>query len=110
MSIHISYPRISIDCKEDPFEYDVKFRLLVEAVHVCTCGDLVTTFALMFATYYIYNLSYADAIQSTMTFLQTAFLKIEDGVKKGLQSVKINDNLIECLNLHKFEKFVQIVK
>ena len=82
MSIHISYPRILIDCKEDPFEDDVQFRLLVEAVHVCTCGDLVTIFALMFATYYIYNLSYPNAIQSTMTFFQTAFLKIEDSVKR----------------------------
>ena len=73
----------------------MKFSLLV---------DLVTAFALMFATYYIYNLSYPHAIQSTMT----ASFKIED--EKGLQSVKINDNLTECLNLHKFEQFVQIAK
>ena len=59
----------------------MQFSLLVEGVQVCTCGDLVTAFALVFAAYYIYNLSYPDAIQSTMTFFQTAFLKTEDGVK-----------------------------
>ena len=59
------------------------FSLLVKGAQVCICGDLVTAFALMFAVYYIYNLSYPDAIESTMTFSQTAFLKIEDSVKKG---------------------------
>ena len=77
-----SYPRILIDCKKDPFEDDVQFSLLVAGVQVCTCSDLVTAFSLMFATYHIYNLSYPDAIQSTKTFFQTTFLKIEDGVKK----------------------------
>lgn len=38
------------------------------------------------------------------------FLEIEDGVKQALQSIIINDNPIERLNLHQFEKFVQIVK
>ena len=80
---HSSYPQILIDCKEDPFEGDVQFSLLVEGVQVCIYGDLVTAFALIFAVYYIYNLSYPHAIESTMTFFQTAFLKIEDSVKKG---------------------------
>ena len=60
----------------------MQFSLLVEGVQVCTCGNLMTAFVLMFATYYIYNLSYPDAMQSTMNFFQTAFLKIEDSVKK----------------------------
>ena len=60
-----------MDCEEDPFKDDVQFSLLVEGVQVCTCGDLVMAFALMFAIYYIYNLSYHDAIQSTTTFFQT---------------------------------------
>ena len=49
---HSSYPRILIDWEEDPFEDDVQFSLL-EGVQVCTCGDLVAEFALMFASYYI---------------------------------------------------------
>ena len=40
------------------------------------------TFALMFATYYNYNLSYPDALESTMAFFQRGFIKIEDGIKK----------------------------
>ena len=79
---HSSYPRILTDCKEDPFEGVVQFSLLVEGVQVCTCGDLVMTFALMFATYYNYNLSYPDALESTMAFFQRGFIKIEDGIKK----------------------------
>ena len=78
---HSSCPRIFIDCEEDPFEDDVQFSLSVEGVQVCTCGDLMTAFVSMFARYYIYNLSYPDAMQSTMNFFQTAFLKIEDSVK-----------------------------
>ena len=78
---HSSYPRILTDCKEDPFEGVVQFSLLVEGVQVCTC-DLVMTFALMFATYYNYNLSYPDALESTMAFFQRGFIKIEDGIKK----------------------------
>ena len=60
----------------------MQFSLLVKDVQVCTCGDVVTAFALMFATYYIYNLFYPDVMQSFMTFFQTAFRKIEDSVKK----------------------------
>ena len=60
----------------------MQFSLLVEGVQVCTCGNLMTAFVLMFATYYIYNMSYPDAMQSTMKFFQTAFLKTEDSVKK----------------------------
>ena len=55
---HSAYPRILINCEEDPFEGDMQFSLLVEGFQICTCGDLVMAFALMFATYYIYNLSY----------------------------------------------------
>ena len=77
---HSSYTRILTDCEEDPFEDDVQFSLLVEGVQVCTCGNLVTAFVLMFATYYIYNLSYPGAINSTMTFVQTSFRKLEDSV------------------------------
>ena len=47
-----------LTAKKDPFEDDVQLSLLVEDVQICTCGDLVTAFALMFAAYYIYNLSY----------------------------------------------------
>ena len=79
---HSSYPRILTDCKEDPFEGVVQFSLLVEGVQVCTCSDLVMAFALMFATYYNYNMSYPDALESTMTFFRRAFIKIEDGIKK----------------------------
>ena len=93
---HSSYPRILIDCEEDPFEDDVQFSLLVEDVQVCTCGDLVTAFALMFATYYIFNLSYPDAIQSTMTFFQTTFLKIEDGVKKDYKVSRLMTTLLSA--------------
>ena len=80
---HGSYPQMLLDCELDPVEDDVQFSLLVERVQVCTCGDLVTALALMFATYYIYNLSYPDTIHSNMTFFQTTFFKIEDGVKKA---------------------------
>ena len=79
---HSSYLLILNDWEEDPFEDDVQFSLLVKGVQVCTCGDVVTAFALMFATYYIYNLFYSDEMQSFMTFFQTAFPKIEDSVKK----------------------------
>ena len=79
---HSSYPQVLIDCKERPFEGNAQFSLLMEGFQVCTYGDLVTAFALMFATCYIYNLSYPDAIQSTMVFYQTTFLKIGDGVKR----------------------------
>ena len=58
----------------------MQFSLLVEGVQVCTCGNLVTAFVLMFATYYIYNLSYPGAINSTMTFVQKSFRKLEDSV------------------------------
>ena len=91
---HSSCPRILIDCEEDPFEDDVQFTLLVEGVQVCTCGDLVTAFALMFVTYYIYNLSYPDAIQSTMTFFRTAFLKIEESVKKDHKVSRLMTTLL----------------
>ena len=93
---HSSYPRILIDCKEDPFEDDLQFSLLVEGVQVCTCGDLVPAFALMFATYYIYNLSYPDAIQGTMTFFQTTFLKIQDGVKKDYKVSRLMTTLLSA--------------
>ena len=79
---HSSYPRILIDCEKEPFEDDVQFSFVAHGVQVGTCGDRVTAFALMFATCCVYNLSYPDTIQSTMTFFQTAFLKTEDGVKK----------------------------
>ena len=72
----------------------MQFSLLVEGVQVCTCGDLVTAFALVFAAYYIYNLSYPDAIQSTMTFFQTAFLKIEDSVKKDYKVSRLMTTLL----------------
>ena len=90
---HSSYPRILIDCVEDPFEDVMKFSLLVEGVQSCTCGDLVAAFALMFATYYIYNLSYPDAIQSTITFFQTSFLKIEDIFKKDYKVSRLMTTL-----------------
>ena len=98
---HSSYPRILTDCEEDPFEDDVQFSLLVEGVQVCTCGGLATAIALMFATYYIYNLSYPDAIQSTMTLFQTAFLKIEDSVKKDYKVSRLRKTLLSvwtCIN------------
>ena len=101
---HSSYPWIIADCKEDPFEDDVQFSLLVESVQVCTCGDLVTALALMFAIYYIYKLSCPDEIQSTMTFFQTAFLKIEDSVKKDYKVSKLMTTLYSvwiCINLCK---------
>ena len=79
---HGSYQWILIDCEEKQFEDDVQFSLLVEGVQVCTYGGLVKAFVLMFPTYYIYNSSYPDEIQSTKTFSQTVFLKNEDGVKK----------------------------
>ena len=91
---HSSYPRILIDCEEDPFEDDVQFSLLVEDVQNCTCGDLVTAFALMFATYYIYNLSYPDAIQSTINFFQTSFPKIEDILKKDYKVSRLMATLL----------------
>ena len=73
----------------------MQFSLLVEGVQVCTCGGLATTaIALMFATYYIYNLSYPDAIQSTMTLFQTAFLKIEDSVKKDYKVSRLRKTLL----------------
>ena len=90
---HSSYPRILIDCVEDPFEDVMKFSLLVEGVQNCTCGDLVAAFALMFTTYYIYNLSYPDAIQSTITFFQTSFLKIEDIFKKDYKVSRLMTTL-----------------
>ena len=93
---HSSYPRILIDCEEYPFEDDVQFSLLVEGVQVCTCGDLVTAFGLMFTTYYIYILSYSDAIQSTMTFFQTTFLKTEDGVKKDCKVSRLMTTLLSA--------------
>ena len=99
---HSSYTRILTDCEEDPFEDDVQFSLLVEGVQVCTCGNLVTAFALMFATYYIYNLSYPDAIQSTITFFQTSFLKIEDIFKKDYKVSRLMTTLSSvwtCINL-----------
>ena len=99
---HSSYPRILIDCVEDPFEDVMKFSLLVEGVQNCTCGDLVAAFALMFATYYIYNLSYPDAIQSTITFFQTSFLKIEDIFKKDYKVSRLMTTLSSvwtCINL-----------
>ena len=99
---HSSYPRILIDCVEDPFEDVMKFSLLVEGVQSCTCGDLVAAFALMFATYYIYNLSYPDAIQSTITFFQTSFLKIEDIFKKDYKVSRLMTTLSSvwtCINL-----------
>ena len=99
---HSSCPPILIDCEEDPFEDDVELSLLVAGVQVCTCGDLVTAFALMFATYYIYNLFYPDAIQSTMTFFQTSFLKIEDTVKKDYKVSTTMPTLLSvwtCTNL-----------
>ena len=71
----------------------MQFSLLVEGVRVCTCGDLVTALVLMFATYYIYKLSCPDDIQSTMTFFQTAFLKIEDSVKKDYKVSKLMTTL-----------------
>ena len=78
-SIHIL--TTNIGCDEDLFEEDTQFSLLVEDVQVCTCGDLVMAFALMCTTYHIYNLSYLKVIQSTITFYQTTFLKIADGLK-----------------------------
>ena len=93
---HSSYPRILTDCEEDPFEDDVQFSLLVEGVQICTCGDLVTAFALMFATYYIYNLSYPDEIQSTMTFFQKTFLKIEYGVRKDYKVSRLMTTLLSA--------------
>ena len=51
-------------------------NLLLDGVQACTCDDLVTAFALIFATYYIYTLSYPDEIQSTITSFQAAFEKI----------------------------------
>ena len=104
-----SYPRKLTDCEEDPFEDDMQFSLLVEGVQVCTCGDLVTAFALMFATYYIYNLSYPDAIEY-YDLLSNSFFQNSTWCKKGIQSVKINNNLTECSNLQEFQKFVQIAK
>ena len=50
---HSSYPRILRDWEEDPFKDDVRFKLLVEGVQACICGDLVTAFEMMFATDYI---------------------------------------------------------
>ena len=72
----------------------MQFSLLVEGVQVCTCGDLVTAFALVFAAYYIYNLYYPDAIQSTMTFFQTSSLKIEDSVKKDYKVSRLMTTLL----------------
>ena len=50
---HSSYPRILRDWEEHPFKDDVRFKLLVEGVQACICGDLVTAFEMMFATDYI---------------------------------------------------------
>lgn len=72
----------NIGCEEDPLEDDMQFSLLVEDVQVCTWGDLVMAFALMFAVYHIYNSSYLEVILSTLSFYQITFLKIEDCVKK----------------------------
>ena len=72
----------------------MQFSLLVEGVQVCTCGDLVMAFSLMFAIYYIYNLSYHDAVQSTMTFFQTWFHKIEDSVKKDYKVSRLITTLL----------------
>ena len=83
----------------------MQLSLLVEGVQACTCGDLVTAFALMFATYYIYNLSYPHTIQSTMTFLQTAFLRIEDSVKK---ECKVSRSITTLLSVWPCVTFAQI--
>ena len=61
----------------------------------------------MFATYYIYNLSYSDAIQSTMTFFQTAFLKIQDSIKKDYKVSRLMATILSvwtCIKLKNLSK------
>ena len=76
-----SFPKLMVE-SEYMFGEFVDISVVIEGETICTCGDLLTAFKLLFASYYVFNLAYPDVLKSTMTFFQKGFLNIHDKVKR----------------------------
>jgi len=56
-----------------------KFAIVIEGKKVVECVDLLKTFFLFFASFWIFNLEYPKKTQTFMKFIQNNILGIEDG-------------------------------
>ena len=68
----------------EPVDGDEVYQIVLDEIAIATCGDLVTAFGLMMATYYSFNIAYPKELNSSLVFFQKAFLNIRDSanVKK----------------------------
>ena len=69
-----AYPHIRVVLNGDEEQYEV----IVEGLVVCLSGNVVVAFALMLASYYVFNLAYPKDLTNTLMFYQRVFLGLTD--------------------------------
>ena len=69
------------------------YKVILDEIAIAECGDLVTAFMLMVATYYVFNVAYPKELKNTLMFMQKAFLNIMDARKNK----KVNSLMCKLL-------------
>ena len=60
---------------------DVEFELKIETFTLAHGKDFIRMFALLLASFYIFNVEYPKKLEATMVFLQKYMLRIGDETK-----------------------------
>ena len=86
-----SYPQIRV---HEDMSDTIPADIIVEGEVVCSCGHLLTGFALMLAMYYVFNIANPDKLNSTLLFLQKGFIGIVDDTTKNVKVSKLFSTLL----------------
>ena len=85
-----SFPKISI--KEVNFDDDDEFAVLSEGVEICRCSEFLDAVAVVFATYYVFNIEFPPKFGSTLRFIGQKLLGINpDSQKKDTKRTLHHD-------------------
>lgn len=76
-----TFPQIEV-IEEIDFEGTNTFSIIAEGTSICVCCEFTEAVALMFASFYLFNLQFPKKLKSSMTFFREYIFNIQDNIAK----------------------------
>ena len=70
-----------------------RFDIYADSVLVCTTGNLVRAYTVLFASFYVFNLVYPSKCVGTLTFMQKCLCNVQDKVKNVAKVITLLSRL-----------------